>query len=77
MNPHLTTQPVKPSAVFDPEFIEPRLMKSMFGIGRTTTYQLIKEGAIRSALVRRRGRVSGKRLIDVASVREYLRSLAY
>jgi hypothetical protein len=67
-----TTAPVKAGGVIDPEFIEPSMMKPMFGIGRTSTYQLINEGAIRSALIRRRGRVSGKRLIDVASVREYL-----
>jgi hypothetical protein len=68
-----TTAPLRASTNISPEFIEPSMMKAMFGIGRTSTYQLINEGAIRSALIRRRGRVSGKRLIEVESVRSYLR----
>jgi len=45
----------------------------LFGIGRSYTYQLIASGAIRSTCLRQRGKRTGVRLIDVASVREYLR----
>lgn len=56
------------------EFCDFRGLEQKFGIRRGLAYLLIKEGAIQSVNLRHRGRVKGKRLIEVASVREYLRS---
>jgi hypothetical protein len=38
-------------------------------------YTLISEGAIRSIVLRRKGCVKGRRLVDVASVRRFLASM--
>jgi len=70
-----TTSPVKASMVSDPEFIEIPTMKTMFAIGRTATFDLIKSRKIRSVNLRREGKTKGRRLIEVASVREYLHRL--
>lgn len=44
-----------------------------FGIKRSTAYNLIREGLIKSAAVRRRGARTGVWLIDFESVREFFR----
>ena len=68
-----TTAPVQPGAVGSPEFCRPADVRQLFGIGRSYTYTLIASGAIRSTCLRQRGKRTGVRLIDVASVRDYLR----
>ena len=65
--------PVEPGAVGSPEFCRPGDVRQLFGVGRSYVYQLIASGAIRSTCLRQRGKRTGVRLIDVASVREYLR----
>ena len=70
-----TTTPAKASPVTDPEFIEIPAMKPMFAIGRTATFELIKSRRIRSVNLRREGKTKGRRLIEVASVRQYLNRL--
>lgn len=45
-------------------------------ITRAMGYLLINEGKIRSVSLRRRGHATGVRLVDVASVREFLKSKA-
>jgi hypothetical protein len=67
-----TTQPVAASWGVDPEFIEVPRMKPLFGIGRSLTYALIERGDIKSKVLRRKGCIKGKRLIDVQSVREFI-----
>jgi hypothetical protein len=69
-----TTQPVAASWGVDPEFIDLRELEARFGIRRSNAYTLISEGAIRSVVLRRRGMIKGRRLINVASVREFLGS---
>jgi len=69
-----TTQPVAASWGVDPEFIDLPGLQSRFGIKRSLAYLLIAEGAIKSVSLRRRGALKGKRLIDVASVRDFLNS---
>jgi hypothetical protein len=69
-----TTAPVAASWGVDPEFIDLPGLQSRFGIKRSLAYILIAEGAIKSVSLRRRGAVKGKRLIDVASVRDFLNS---
>jgi hypothetical protein len=59
----------------DPEFIEVPTMKPMFAIGKTRSFELIRNGHIRSVNLRKEGNVKGRRLIEVASVRRYLNSL--
>ena len=54
------------------EFADAHGLRSMFGIGRSFAYQLLSDGAIRSISLRRKGNIRGKRLFNVASVREFL-----
>ena len=68
------TTTVEPGAAGSPEFIRVADARRMFGLARTYCYQLIKEGKIRSACIRKRGAKTGVRLLDVSSVREFLRS---
>jgi hypothetical protein len=67
-----TTQPIAVNWGTDPEFIDLHGLKRLFSIGRSAAYTLIENGDIRSVVLRRRGCVKGKRLIDVASVRQFL-----
>ena len=69
-----TTPPVTASAPNDVEFVDAPGLHSRFGIKRSLAYTLLAEGAIRAVSLRRRGRLRGKRLFDVASVRSYLKS---
>lgn len=45
-----------------------------FGVGRTSLFRLIHEGSIKSSLLRKRGNVSGIRLISTDSLRQYIES---
>ena len=47
-------------------------VERQFGIKETHLYQLMKEGRIKSVLIKGRGRSRGKRLINFASVRRLL-----
>jgi hypothetical protein len=69
-----TTQPVAASWGVDPEFVDLRGLEARFAIRRSSAYTLISEGAIRSIVLRRRGQIKGRRLVDVASVRIFLAS---
>jgi len=71
---NFTTAPVAASWGVDPEFIDLPGLQSRFGIKRSLAYLLIADGAIKSVSLRRRGALKGKRLIDVASVRDFLNS---
>lgn len=57
----------------DPEFCDVRSLDRLFGIKRSLGYTLLAEGLIESVSLRRRGRIRGKRLFNVDSVRAYLR----
>ena len=52
-----------------PEFGRVRDVERLFGLKRGTVYNLLRDGKIRSCLLRVRGRQSGVRLIDLDSVR--------
>lgn len=56
----------------DCEFVDFQGLERKFGIRRSTAYNLVRDGVIRSVSLRRRGRTRGKRLFDVASVRDFL-----
>jgi hypothetical protein len=68
-----TSAPVEPGAVGSPEFCRPSDVRHLFGIGRSYVYQLIASGDVRPVSLRKRGAKNGCRLIDVQSVRDYLR----
>ena len=69
-----TTAPIAATWGVDPEFIDLPGLQRVFGIKRSLAYVLISEGAIKSVSLRRRGYLRGKRLVDVASVRDFLNS---
>lgn len=58
-----------------PEFGRWRDVERLFGIKRGTLYNLIKEGKIKSVMLRHKGNVHGCRLIHLASVSQYLNQL--
>jgi hypothetical protein len=58
----------------DPEFVDCSGLQARFGIKRSLAYALLAEGAIKGVSLRRRGQIRGKRLFDVASVRDFLRA---
>ena len=49
-------------------------IERVFGLRRSTTYNLLRQGVIRSAAVRRKGARNGVRLIDLQSVRDFLKA---
>ena len=55
-----------------PEFVDFNGLRRLFSIPRSTAYELIKAGEIRSVSVRKIGKLKGRRLIDCQSVREML-----
>jgi hypothetical protein len=73
MSTQLTTEPITAASVHDPEFVDVQGLRERFGIKRSLGYELLKDGKIRGVSLRRKGQVRGKRLFDVASVRDFLR----
>jgi len=49
-------------------------IEKKFGLRRSKLYELISTGEVRSSCIRRKGAMTGVRLIDVESVRELLRA---
>ena len=58
-----------------PEWGDVRDVQRQSGIKETHLYQLMKEGQIKSVLVKGRGRTRGKRLFDFRSIRQMLATL--
>ena len=54
------------------EFCGHKEARALFGISRSHLYRLHDEGLIRSVSLRSRGRLRGRRLFEVASIRELL-----
>ena len=50
-------------------------VEQLFGIKETALYELIRTRAVRSILMKKPGRARGKRLVSLASLREYLSKL--
>jgi len=74
-NARITITPVAASpANDDAEFVDCPGLQARFGIKRSLAYALLSVGAIKGVSLRRRGRIRGKRLFDVASVRDFLRT---
>jgi hypothetical protein len=76
MKKPLTTEPVKAgdTAGLPPEFGRIPDCHRLFGLKRGTLYNLLDDGKIRGVLLRVRGQKSGVRLIDLESVRSFIRS---
>jgi hypothetical protein len=60
--------PMKPEWLRLPDAIR------VSGIGRSTLYQLLNDGSVRSVVLRKRGRQRGIRLISADSLRTYIES---
>jgi hypothetical protein len=58
-----------------PEWGDSRDVQRIFGIKESHLYQLMKEGTVKSILVKGRGRTRGKRLINFSSIRRLLATL--
>src|SRR5438552_18948022 len=71
----LTIAPVAVSCGADPEFCDFEGLRARYGIRRSTAYNLIADGSIRSVVLRRRGTIKGRRLIDLSSVKLFLAEL--
>lgn len=72
-NPAQTTiAPVTASPAHDAEFCDSHGAKARFGLGRSYLYTLEGEGKIRGVSLRKAGQLRGKRLWDVASIRNFL-----
>jgi hypothetical protein len=59
-----------------PEWIRPKDVPRIFGIGRSRIYELIAEGRIKTVSLRQRGQKHGTRLISYDSLASYLNGLA-
>ena len=76
----LTTKPLE-QAITGCSQIKPEWLRLpdailVSGIGRSTLYQLLSSGAVKSALIRKRGCQRGIRLISADSLRGYIESFA-
>lgn len=55
-----------------PEFGSIEQTCRIFGLGRTKLYSYIKRGFVRSVCLREKGKSTGRRLVHLQSVREFL-----
>ena len=64
-----TTQPPTIGTVMSPEFLDHRGVTLMFGFSRATCYRLAEAGRIRTVNLREPGKLKGRRLFCVRSIR--------
>ena len=67
-----TTSPIIAEGRLEPEFAGHAKIRDLFDLSRTHLHRLNTEGRIRSVSLRERGKLRGRRLYDVQSVRDYL-----
>lgn len=75
--PHIlntTTETVGNTTQTMPEFVRVPDVQKLLGIKRGILYRWLKQGKIKSVLLREPGNIQGVRLIHLASVREYIQS---
>ena len=70
--PLTTTPAIATETKLNPEFAGYKKIRELFDLSRTHLYRLSCEGRVRSVCLRERGKVRGRRLYDVQSVRNYL-----
>ena len=75
---NLTAAPIEPGASGSilPEFGRVPDVERLWGIKRGLLYLLIKQGDIKSAVIRRKGARTGVRLVHLQSVRDFLAKCA-
>jgi hypothetical protein len=56
----------------EPRWGKPAYVMKHYGLPRYRVFELIKDRVVRSALIRRKGRKKGLRLIDLNSLDEFL-----
>lgn len=71
-----TTAKVEAGTPTGPEFVSTKGLRLMFGIPQSTAYELKAAGLIKSVCRRQPGKLIGRRLWDVQSVRDYYNSPA-
>jgi hypothetical protein len=57
-----------------PEFGDSKVVRKQFSLSRAHLYRLLAEGHIKSSCLRQRGKMRGRRLWYLPSLREYLHS---
>ena len=67
-----TVLQVAPPGGPEPLWGKPAWVAQRYGLPRYRVFELIKEGQIRSALIRRKGKQKAMRLIDLRSVDRFL-----
>ena len=69
-----TVAPIAPGrcAGIMPEFVRPADAVKLFGVGKSTLADWIRQGWIKSHCLRRPGCVKGMRLVSTASLREFI-----
>lgn len=67
---------MNPEQNFQPEWIDAKLAKKIFSIGRTTLYELAAAGRIKTSSLRQRGKLRGKRLFSYDSIKAHIESCA-
>ena len=59
-----------------PEWGDAKLVKTHFGLSKSTIYRLADDGKIRSSSLRERGKLRGKRLFSMDSIAHFIESRA-
>lgn len=57
-----------------PEFLRMKQAVAFSGVGKSTLAEAIRRGELKSHLLRKKGNVSGMRIISVAALREWIAS---
>jgi excisionase family DNA binding protein len=65
-----------PGHPHDDDWIRVRQVVAHYNISRTTVYDLLQQGVLRSVSLRKRGNIRGIRLISKAALDGYLAQLA-
>jgi hypothetical protein len=73
-NNPLTYLPIEPGQFVMPGFLDVQGVRVYFGLKQSHLYNLLKQNKIRAVSIRQRGKVRGRRLFDVVSIRSFLNS---
>ena len=67
-----TTETITIAQDAAPEFGDAKIVRKMFSLSRAHLYRLSADGKIKSSCLRQRGKMRGRRLWYLPSVRDYL-----
>jgi len=71
----LTSAPIQSSSAIDAEFVDILGAKARWSLGRSLIYDALSRHEIESICLRRPGKLRGKRLLNVASIKRWLASM--